>query len=162
MTIRFVSYNVLADSYINPEWYPAESKPWLEPVSRHPALAEAIMAMDADVLALQEVELEGETLLLQLANRTQRSLSRHVVAHRRERIRKATILAILRLLQCEQLCDRRRSSKRPHNEASDDGRRRRLDDAAQPRIPAGRTSLDELRSRHDAHRDEDHGWRDSG
>jgi mRNA deadenylase 3'-5' endonuclease subunit Ccr4 len=51
-----VSYNVLADSYIRPDWYPHTPSEWLDPAVRHPALVTEIVAFDADIVALQEVE----------------------------------------------------------------------------------------------------------
>jgi endonuclease/exonuclease/phosphatase family metal-dependent hydrolase len=56
MPIIFVSYNVLADSYIRPDRYPYTPAKWLTPGLRHPALIEEIALMDADIVALQEVE----------------------------------------------------------------------------------------------------------
>lgn len=54
--LSLVSYNVLADSYIKPEWYPHTPAQWLDPTSRHPALLAELQKMDTDILALQEVE----------------------------------------------------------------------------------------------------------
>jgi mRNA deadenylase 3'-5' endonuclease subunit Ccr4 len=63
MPISLVSYNVLADSYIRPEWYPHTPREWLTPEVRHPALVEEIVSLDADIVALQEVERTVFTLL---------------------------------------------------------------------------------------------------
>jgi len=65
MTIKLVSYNVLADSYIRPAWYPHTPDEWLTPELRHPALVEEIVRMNADVVALQEVERPVFSLLEQ-------------------------------------------------------------------------------------------------
>ena len=56
MAFSIASYNVLADSYINPAWYGGVDPGALEAAHRHPALAEHIAALTADVLCLQEVE----------------------------------------------------------------------------------------------------------
>lgn len=56
MTFRIVSYNILADAYIRPEYFPATPRRVLDPAWREPALLKRSMDLDADVLCLQEVE----------------------------------------------------------------------------------------------------------
>ena len=51
-----VSYNVLADAYINPDFYPHSPREALEPFARLPRLVQRIVDLGADVLCLQEVE----------------------------------------------------------------------------------------------------------
>lgn len=50
------SYNILADRYLNPAWYPTVEPRYLDPRQRHPALVERIAGLAADALCLQEVE----------------------------------------------------------------------------------------------------------
>lgn len=56
MPFIVASYNVLADSYINPAWYPGTDAQFLDPAHRHPALVDRIAQLAADVVCLQEVE----------------------------------------------------------------------------------------------------------
>jgi mRNA deadenylase 3'-5' endonuclease subunit Ccr4 len=56
MSFTVATYNVLATSYIKPEWYPGVSDHLLRAETRVPALVRHIEALDADVLCLQEVE----------------------------------------------------------------------------------------------------------
>lgn len=63
MPFVVASYNILADSYINPAWYPATHARWLDPARRHPALVERITRLAADVVCLQEVEPEVFSLI---------------------------------------------------------------------------------------------------
>ncbi len=56
MSMKLVSYNVLAETYIKPERYPHTDPEWLKPAIRQPALLSEIVAMNADIIALQEVE----------------------------------------------------------------------------------------------------------
>jgi mRNA deadenylase 3'-5' endonuclease subunit Ccr4 len=49
-------YNVLADAYIRPEWYPAVAPSLLEAHARRANLIDYITGLGADVLCLQEVE----------------------------------------------------------------------------------------------------------
>ncbi len=58
MSFTAVSYNVLADAYIHPEWYPATPPSVLDPTWRQPALVRHLTKLSADVLCLQEVEPE--------------------------------------------------------------------------------------------------------
>ena len=51
-----MSWNVLADAYIRPQYYPAVEPALLQPGARTRAIAERIEASDADVACLQEVE----------------------------------------------------------------------------------------------------------
>jgi mRNA deadenylase 3'-5' endonuclease subunit Ccr4 len=57
MPFSFATYNILADSYIRPEWYPHTPAEWLTPTRRHSALVAAIVELGSDMIALQEVEL---------------------------------------------------------------------------------------------------------
>jgi mRNA deadenylase 3'-5' endonuclease subunit Ccr4 len=54
--VRVASYNVLADAYINPRFYPRTPPAVLDPALRRPALVRRVVALDADVACLQEVE----------------------------------------------------------------------------------------------------------
>jgi len=56
MFFSFVTYNILADSYIRPAWYPNTPARCLDAAVRHEALLAELIALKADVLALQEVE----------------------------------------------------------------------------------------------------------
>lgn len=56
MALTVASYNVLADSYINPAWYPGTDARFLDPARRHPALVDRIARLAADIVCLQEVE----------------------------------------------------------------------------------------------------------
>jgi mRNA deadenylase 3'-5' endonuclease subunit Ccr4 len=58
MSFSVVSYNILADSYIKPAWFPGVPAALLEPEHRHPALARHLEDLAADVFCLQEVETE--------------------------------------------------------------------------------------------------------
>ena len=51
-----LTYNVLASSYIRPKYYPSSPPEALGDDLRMPLLVERIVALDADVLCLQEVE----------------------------------------------------------------------------------------------------------
>lgn len=54
--LRIASYNILADAYIKPEWFPHTPADLLRPRSRHAPLARRIAGLDADIVCLQEVE----------------------------------------------------------------------------------------------------------
>jgi mRNA deadenylase 3'-5' endonuclease subunit Ccr4 len=54
--MQVVSYNVLADSYIKPAFYPGADQQHLNPAWRRAALIERIASFPADVICLQEVE----------------------------------------------------------------------------------------------------------
>lgn len=56
MAFTVVTYNILATAYIRPEWYPHTPPAMLAPAHRVPALVRRVVALDADVLCLQEVE----------------------------------------------------------------------------------------------------------
>jgi endonuclease/exonuclease/phosphatase family metal-dependent hydrolase len=56
VSVRVVSYNVLADGYLRSEHYRRTADELLEPARRHPALVARIAALDADVVCLQEAE----------------------------------------------------------------------------------------------------------
>jgi len=56
MPFTVASYNILADSYMNPAWYPGTDAVLLDPAHRHPALVDRIARLAADVVCLQEVE----------------------------------------------------------------------------------------------------------
>jgi mRNA deadenylase 3'-5' endonuclease subunit Ccr4 len=58
MPFTVASYNILADSYIKPEYYPGIPAAVLAPQSRHSALVRHILALNTDVIGLQEVEPE--------------------------------------------------------------------------------------------------------
>ncbi len=51
-----MSWNVLADAYIRPAYYPRVEPALLEPGARTRAIVELVEASDADVVCLQEVE----------------------------------------------------------------------------------------------------------
>ncbi|RKH22677.1 hypothetical protein D7V77_26375 [Corallococcus sp. CA041A] len=54
--LRIASYNILADAYIKPEWFPHTPADLLRPRSRHALLTRRIVGLDADIVCLQEVE----------------------------------------------------------------------------------------------------------
>lgn len=56
LTLRLVTYNVLADSYVSPEYCPFTPLECLEPRGRRARLLERLASLDADVLCLQELE----------------------------------------------------------------------------------------------------------
>lgn len=56
MSLRVVSYNVLADSYIQRTFFPRTPPEILDPSRRHPALAARVAALGGDIVCLQEVE----------------------------------------------------------------------------------------------------------
>jgi mRNA deadenylase 3'-5' endonuclease subunit Ccr4 len=56
MPLLVASYNVLADSYINPAWYPGVAPALLARGARTPAIVRRIAELDSDVVCLQEVE----------------------------------------------------------------------------------------------------------
>src|SRR5437016_5481903 len=56
MPFTVATYNILASSYIKPEWYAGVSAYLLRPEARVPAVARHVAALDADILCLQEVE----------------------------------------------------------------------------------------------------------
>jgi mRNA deadenylase 3'-5' endonuclease subunit Ccr4 len=56
LSLRVVSYNVLADSYIQRAFFPRTPPEVLDPSRRHPALAAHVAAFAGDIVCLQEVE----------------------------------------------------------------------------------------------------------
>lgn len=54
--LRIASYNILADAYVKPEWFPHTPADLLRPRSRHAPLVRRIVGLDADIICLQEVE----------------------------------------------------------------------------------------------------------
>src|SRR5262245_9548555 len=60
---RIASYNVLADSYVRPRWYPNVDPEVLRWDRRKFALVERVARLDADVVCLQEVEADAYSLL---------------------------------------------------------------------------------------------------
>jgi len=63
LSFRIVSYNILADSYVNPRWYPNVDPEVLRWDRRKFALAERVARLDADIICLQEVETDAYVLL---------------------------------------------------------------------------------------------------
>lgn len=61
-SFRLASYNILADSYVKPQWYPHVEPEALRWDKRKLALAERIARLDADLLCLQEVEADAYAL----------------------------------------------------------------------------------------------------
>jgi mRNA deadenylase 3'-5' endonuclease subunit Ccr4 len=62
-SLSIASYNVLADSYVKPEWYPNVDPEILRWDRRKFALAERIARLDADIICLQEVEADAYALI---------------------------------------------------------------------------------------------------
>jgi endonuclease/exonuclease/phosphatase family metal-dependent hydrolase len=56
MALLLVSYNVLADCYIDPTFYPGTPPAALDPAQRWPRLLDRLQGLAAEVLCLQEVE----------------------------------------------------------------------------------------------------------
>lgn len=56
MALTVASYNILADAYVRPEWFPHTPSAMLEPGARTGAIAQRVRDLDADVACLQEVE----------------------------------------------------------------------------------------------------------
>jgi endonuclease/exonuclease/phosphatase family metal-dependent hydrolase len=56
VTFSLTTYNVLAPSYVNPDWYPGVPAAILAPAARLPALVRHVAATGSDVICLQEVE----------------------------------------------------------------------------------------------------------
>lgn len=63
LSFSIASYNILADSYVQPKWYPNVSSENLRWDRRKFALAERIARLDADIICLQEVEADAYALL---------------------------------------------------------------------------------------------------
>ena len=64
-SFRLASYNVLANSYVKPQWYPNVDPEILRWDRRKFHLAERILRLDADIVCLQEVETEAYALIEQ-------------------------------------------------------------------------------------------------
>jgi endonuclease/exonuclease/phosphatase family metal-dependent hydrolase len=58
MSFTVASWNILADAYAYPERYPGIPAAILDPTWRHPALIRHVSGLGADVVCLQEVELD--------------------------------------------------------------------------------------------------------
>ena len=64
-SFSIASYNVLADSYVKPQWYPNVDPEVLRWDRRKFALAERVERLDTDIICLQEVEADAFALLEQ-------------------------------------------------------------------------------------------------
>ena len=64
-SFRLASYNILANSYVRPQWYAQVQQDVLAWGTRQHALAAHIARFDADIVCLQEVETDAYTLLAQ-------------------------------------------------------------------------------------------------
>lgn len=62
-SFNLASYNILADAYIRPEWYPLVEPEVLRWDKRKFALAEKVARLAADIVCLQEVEPDAYALL---------------------------------------------------------------------------------------------------
>jgi endonuclease/exonuclease/phosphatase family metal-dependent hydrolase len=58
MPFKAATWNVLANAYLKPEWYPGVALDLLDPARRVQAVARHAAALGADILCLQEVERE--------------------------------------------------------------------------------------------------------
>ena len=56
MSFTMATYNILADAYVRPEWYPLTPGHLLNPASRRSALLSHLVEIGTDLLCLQEVE----------------------------------------------------------------------------------------------------------
>lgn len=56
MTLTVISYNILADAYVRPDYYPNTPPAALRPAERRAALLDHLEHLAADVLCLQEVQ----------------------------------------------------------------------------------------------------------
>lgn len=63
LSLSIASYNILADSYVNPKWYPNVDPESLWWETRKFALAERIARLDANIVCLQEVEADAYAML---------------------------------------------------------------------------------------------------
>ncbi len=63
MELTIATWNVLADAYIRPSWFPLTEARHLDPAWRRPAVAAHARALAVDVLCLQEAELALVDLL---------------------------------------------------------------------------------------------------
>jgi mRNA deadenylase 3'-5' endonuclease subunit Ccr4 len=64
-SFSIASYNVLADSYVKPEWYSNVDPEVLRWDRRKFALADRVARLDADIICLQEVEPDAYALIAQ-------------------------------------------------------------------------------------------------
>jgi mRNA deadenylase 3'-5' endonuclease subunit Ccr4 len=63
MSFTIATWNILADAYIKPEYYPFTEAHWFDPDSRWPRLVETLAELDVDLACLQEVEEESFEVL---------------------------------------------------------------------------------------------------
>ncbi|HEX5082581.1 MAG TPA: endonuclease/exonuclease/phosphatase family protein [Blastocatellia bacterium] len=63
LSLSIASYNILADSYVMPKWYPNVDPEVLRWDRRKFSLAERAARLDADIICLQEVEADAYALL---------------------------------------------------------------------------------------------------
>jgi mRNA deadenylase 3'-5' endonuclease subunit Ccr4 len=56
MDLTVATYNILADAYVDPKFYPHTPASVLEPARRRLAVVDRVAELDADVIGLQEVE----------------------------------------------------------------------------------------------------------
>ena len=56
LPVRIASYNILAPAYVHPERYPFTDRGLLEWGARRDRLVARLVALNADVICLQEVE----------------------------------------------------------------------------------------------------------
>jgi mRNA deadenylase 3'-5' endonuclease subunit Ccr4 len=56
MSFKIATYNILATSYLRPEWYRGVKPELLQPSWRVPTLVQHVEMLDADIVCLQEVE----------------------------------------------------------------------------------------------------------
>jgi mRNA deadenylase 3'-5' endonuclease subunit Ccr4 len=61
-SFRIASYNVLADSYVRPDWYPNVEPEVLRCARRRFALVERVARLDANIICLHEVEADAYAL----------------------------------------------------------------------------------------------------
>ncbi len=61
--IVIATYNVLADAYVRPEFFPRCDPAHLAAAARYPRLVERAVALDADVVCLQEVDARLHAML---------------------------------------------------------------------------------------------------
>ena len=58
MGFTAATYNVLASAYVRPQFFPHTPPQLLDPIWRRPAIARHVAALDADLICMQEVEVE--------------------------------------------------------------------------------------------------------
>eukprot|EP00656_Telonema_subtile_P058335 TRINITY_DN9854_c0_g1_i4.p1 TRINITY_DN9854_c0_g1~~TRINITY_DN9854_c0_g1_i4.p1 ORF type:complete len:380 (+),score=103.24 TRINITY_DN9854_c0_g1_i4:147-1286(+) len=74
LSLRVVQYNVLADVYAKPDWFPYCNPAYLGWDYRKANLMMELIAMDADILCLQEVDRYGDFFLPELRCRGYRGV----------------------------------------------------------------------------------------